>query len=93
MHQILLTLLTEMWTVHLLRLQAVDADLLSKADPCRRSGQALGELLEKMLVLDPEKRITPREALRHPFLKWGQPPRGKGAPAAPKPRPAAAPKH
>ena len=62
-------------------------------DPRCRCGQALGELLEKMLVLDPEKRITPREALRHPFLKWGQPARGKGAPSVPKAKPAAAPKH
>ncbi len=53
-------------------------------------GQALADLLEKMLVLDPEKRIKPKEALRHPFLKWGQAPR---APGAAKGKPAAAVKH
>ena len=32
----------------------------------------LVDLLEKMLHLDPEKRITAKEALRHPFIKAGR---------------------
>ena len=46
----------------------------------RLSGQAGGvqltnliDFLEKMLHLDPEKRITAKEALRHPFIKEGRP--------------------
>ena len=27
------------------------------------------DLLEKMLALDPDKRITPKDALNHPFVK------------------------
>ena len=27
------------------------------------------DLLDKMLVLDPSKRITPKEALQHDFVK------------------------
>jgi serine/threonine protein kinase len=48
--------------------------------------QALADLLERMLALDPDKRIKPKDALKHPFLKWGtapKPPGAKGrAPAA-----------
>lgn len=29
----------------------------------------LRNLLEKMFTLDPSKRITPKEALNHPFVK------------------------
>ena len=29
------------------------------------------DLLDQSLVLNPEKRITPEDALRHPFLKDG----------------------
>lgn len=29
------------------------------------------DLLDKCLQLDPAKRITPREALQHPFLRAG----------------------
>lgn len=29
----------------------------------------LGDLLEKCLALDPQKRLSPEEALQHPFLK------------------------
>lgn len=27
------------------------------------------DLLDKCLIIDPERRITPEEALRHPFFK------------------------
>ena len=30
----------------------------------------LADLLEKMLALDPDKRIRPKDALKHPFVKW-----------------------
>lgn len=30
---------------------------------------ALADLLERMMALDPEKRIDPDDALRHPFIK------------------------
>ena len=30
----------------------------------------LADLLEKMLALDPDKRIAPKDALKHPFVKW-----------------------
>ena len=26
-----------------------------------------------MLALDPDKRIRPKDALKHPFVKWGRP--------------------
>lgn len=29
----------------------------------------LADLLEKMLALDPDKRIRPKDALKHPFVK------------------------
>ena len=35
---------------------------------CARTSQ-LADLLEKMMALDPDKRIDPDTALRHPFLK------------------------
>lgn len=35
----------------------------------RRKMKQLGDLLEKCLVLDPQKRLTPDEALQHPFVK------------------------
>lgn len=37
------------------------------------------DLLEEMLTLDPEKRITPDQALAHPFLQDGPPGRPAGA--------------
>ena len=55
--------------------------------------QALADLLERMLALDPEKRIKPKDALKHPFLKWGtapkppKPPGAKGRAAAAAARP------
>lgn len=33
---------------------------------------SLVDLLEKMMHLDPEKRLTAKEALRHPFIKDGR---------------------
>merc|ERR1711879_99469 len=35
----------------------------------RRRVQQLGDLLDKMFVLDPEKRINVSQALSHPFFK------------------------
>lgn len=35
----------------------------------RRKMRQLGDLLEKCLALDPQKRLSPEEALQHPFLK------------------------
>jgi serine/threonine-protein kinase PRP4 len=38
------------------------------ADPAElRKSQMLVDLLEKALMLDPSKRLTPQQALRHPF--------------------------
>lgn len=39
------------------------------AEPARRRVMHLADLLDKMFVLDPDKRITASEALSHPFLK------------------------
>lgn len=45
------------------------AALLAGQAPDQRAKLAqLVDLLERMLALDPDKRITPREALRHPFI-------------------------
>jgi len=38
----------------------------------------LADLLEKMLALDPDKRIRPKDALKHPFVKWGRAVEGGG---------------
>ena len=40
----------------------------SREDP--RHTTQLADLLEKMLALDPDKRIRPKDALKHPFVKW-----------------------
>lgn len=45
------------------------------SDDDRRDLAAFRELLEKMLALDPAKRISVRDALAHPFIK-GRPPGG-----------------
>ncbi|KAL8424952.1 hypothetical protein Efla_007254 [Eimeria flavescens] len=46
----------------------------------RRKMKQFGDLLEKCLVLDPQKRLTPDEALQHPFVKesihFSEPPGG-----------------
>ena len=41
-----------------------------EGDP--RQVNNLIDLLEKMMHLDPDKRITAKEALRHPFIKDGR---------------------
>jgi len=38
----------------------------------------LVDLLDKMMHLDPDKRITAKEALRHPFIKEGRSPSQRG---------------
>ena len=49
------------------------------ADAWHASMQAhLADLLEKMLALDPDKRIRPKDALKHPFVKWGRAVEGGG---------------
>lgn len=59
------------------------AALLAGAEGERVKVQQLVDLLEKMLALDPEKRLTPKDALRHPFIKDHprpqRPPAGKPA--------------
>lgn len=47
------------------------AALLTKAAVGADHGLVLqlADLLEKMMHLDPEKRITPKAALSHPFIK------------------------
>jgi len=49
--------------------QGEDASRIPEKD-LRKIGQ-LKDLLEKCLTLDPAKRITPEQALHHPFLKPG----------------------
>jgi serine/threonine-protein kinase PRP4 len=43
---------------------------------------ALADLLERMLALDPGKRIDADSALRHPFVKPFLPKKTKGGAAA-----------
>lgn len=45
--------------------------LLSRAEGDKARVGALADLLERMMALDPEKRIDPDAALRHPFVKVG----------------------
>ena len=47
--------------------------LLSGQEGESRQVANLVDLLEKMMHLDPEKRISAKEALRHPFIKDGRP--------------------
>lgn len=44
------------------------AGLLAGLDSDRKKVGQLADLLERMMALDPDKRITPKEALRHPFI-------------------------
>ncbi|KAL4452050.1 hypothetical protein ABPG75_007712 [Micractinium tetrahymenae] len=48
--------------------------LLAGQSPDRRKLAQLVDLLERMMQLDPDKRISPKDALRHPFIK--EPPSG-----------------
>ncbi len=43
--------------------------LLAGSEGDKRQVAQLADLLERMMHLDPEKRITAKEALRHPFIK------------------------
>ncbi|KAL8453635.1 hypothetical protein Emed_000770 [Eimeria media] len=45
----------------------IKAGTSPKMNFLRRKMKQLGDLLEKCLVLDPQKRLTPDEALQHPF--------------------------
>lgn len=45
------------------------SQLLARAEGDKARVAALADLLERMMVLDPEKRIDPDAALRHPFVK------------------------
>jgi serine/threonine protein kinase len=51
---------------------AIKADfsaLLAGQSPDRRKLAQLSDLLERMMNLDPDKRISAKDALRHPFIK------------------------
>ena len=39
----------------------------------RGSGEALLDLLEKMLIVNPERRVSAEEALQHPYLNRVEP--------------------
>lgn len=45
------------------------AGLLAGQATDRRKLAQLVDLLERMLALDPDRRITPKDALKHPFIK------------------------
>ena len=45
------------------------AGLLAGSEGDRRKVAQLADLLERMMNLDPEKRLTAKEALRHDFIK------------------------
>jgi serine/threonine-protein kinase PRP4 len=45
------------------------AGLLAGLDSDRKKLAQLADLLEKTMALDPDKRITPKDALRHPFFE------------------------
>ena len=45
------------------------AALLAGSEGDKRQVAQLADLLERMMHLDPDKRIMPKEALRHPFIK------------------------
>jgi serine/threonine-protein kinase PRP4 len=51
------------------RVKADFAALLAGQSPDRRRLASLADLLERMMALDPDRRISPKEALRHPFIK------------------------
>ncbi|DBA83621.1 hypothetical protein WJX77_009445 [Trebouxia sp. C0004] len=43
--------------------------LLAGSEGDRKKVTQLADLLERMMALDPDKRITPKDALKHPFIK------------------------
>ena len=45
------------------------AALLAGSEGDRRKLVQLADLLERCMHLDPDKRLSPKEALRHPFIK------------------------
>jgi serine/threonine-protein kinase PRP4 len=45
------------------------AALLAGSEGERRKVAQLADLLERIMHLDPDKRMSPKEALRHPFIK------------------------
>jgi serine/threonine-protein kinase PRP4 len=47
------------------------AEALSGSSGDKRKIASLADLLEKCLALDPDRRITPKQALAHPFIAAG----------------------
>lgn len=45
------------------------AALLAGLEGDKRKLAQLSDLLERLMHLDPDKRLSPKEALRHPFIK------------------------
>lgn len=45
------------------------AALLAGSEGDKRKLAQLSDLLERLMHLDPDKRLSPKEALRHPFIK------------------------
>ena len=43
--------------------------LLGGSEGDRKKVSQLADLLERMMALDPDKRITPKDALKHAFIK------------------------
>jgi serine/threonine-protein kinase PRP4 len=54
------------------------SSLLSSYEGDRGQINALADLLDKMLALDPDKRIEPDAALRHPFVREFLPKKKEG---------------
>lgn len=50
--------------------------LLAGSQGEKRKLAHLSDLLERVMNLDPDKRPTPKEALRHPFFKDAAPLKG-----------------
>jgi len=56
--------------------------LLARAEGDKARLAQLADLLERMMALDPEKRIDPDGALRHPFVSPFVPKKRAGGGAA-----------